>query len=389
MKRSSPVLLVTLIALLPPSATHARSAADVPRVDNPAKAPSARTAHLEELWRIGGDTDAEGEIFGKIADLAVGGDGSVYVLDWQAQDVRVFTRDGAHVRTVGREGDGPGELRSPAGLIVMSDGRIGVCQPSPPRVSVFETDGTYASEFYFTPDPEHGFQYLGSIQCREGTFLVSGVDVRQGADAMEQIVRLMQFDAAGKFLCELAKTVHRFDYGNLVVRDDATAFGVLAKAGRAYVVDGWDYEIAAYGPGCQGDRLIARAYEHRKRTGREIEAITDYYRRGGGSQGARFEISKVERDVAWMSARDDGRLWVLSSRGRVDLPEDSLGVFDVYDPAGKLAESVDLRGEGSPQTDRYYLVGDRLFVVTRANAPRDGTVAEAEPTGVICYRAPE
>jgi len=64
MKRSSPVLLVALIALFLPSATPARSAADVPRVDNPAKAPSARTAHLEELWRVGGDTDAEGEIFG-------------------------------------------------------------------------------------------------------------------------------------------------------------------------------------------------------------------------------------------------------------------------------------------------------------------------------------
>ena len=383
---SPQVLLAALVALLSPA--HSRSA-DVPRIDNPAKAPSSRAVRLEELWRIGGDSEAEGEFFGKIGDLVVGADGRVYVLDQQTNDVRVFTKDGEYERTFGREGDGPGEFRDPAGLVRTPDDRIGVYRTSPPRISIFERDGTYVSEFYFTPDPEHDFQYLSSIRCRGGVFVTSGVDTRQGDNGMEQVIRLMQFDAAGNFACELANIVRRFDFGNFVVRDDPQPYAVLSSDGRAYVMTGWDYEIAAHGPDCEVDRVIARKYEPRRRTGAEIEAITEYYRRGGGTQGARIEISKVDRDVAWMGVRDDGNLWVLSSRSRFNLAADSLGVFDVYDRAGRLIESADLKGEGNPQTDRYFLLGDRFFVVTRASAPRDGTVDDAEPMGVICYRVPE
>src|SRR5215213_2239356 len=45
-----------------------------------------------------------------VADIAVGRDGSVYVLERQAHAVRVFAPDGRPVRTLGRAGGGPGEF---------------------------------------------------------------------------------------------------------------------------------------------------------------------------------------------------------------------------------------------------------------------------------------
>lgn len=58
-----------------------------------------------------GSLDAEGpEMFGNVGDVAVGPDGAIYVAEGQAGEVRVFDAEGEYVRTIGRAGEGPGEL---------------------------------------------------------------------------------------------------------------------------------------------------------------------------------------------------------------------------------------------------------------------------------------
>jgi hypothetical protein len=66
----------------------------------------------------------EWETFGRIGGLGVGGDGSIYVLDAQALSVRIFDHGGSYRGTVGRRGEGPGELRRPTGLIVTRAGTL-------------------------------------------------------------------------------------------------------------------------------------------------------------------------------------------------------------------------------------------------------------------------
>jgi 6-bladed beta-propeller len=74
------------------------------------------------VHRIGALDEPAPEAFGRIADLAVDAEGQIYVLDAQAAEVRVFTAQGQHVRSFGREGDGPGELRQPYALSVGPQG---------------------------------------------------------------------------------------------------------------------------------------------------------------------------------------------------------------------------------------------------------------------------
>ncbi len=50
------------------------------------------------------------EAFGAVTNVAFGPSGNVYVSDRINREVRVFEQDGSHVRTFGRQGQGPGEF---------------------------------------------------------------------------------------------------------------------------------------------------------------------------------------------------------------------------------------------------------------------------------------
>ena len=67
---------------------------------------------VEEL-RLGNVMGDGPEGFGRIHDLAVDRAGRIYVLDVGSKEVRVFGRDGAYLRTMARDGEGPGEIRYP------------------------------------------------------------------------------------------------------------------------------------------------------------------------------------------------------------------------------------------------------------------------------------
>ena len=72
---------------------------------------------LRERFRLG-SLDGDGpDVFGAIRDVELGADGELYVLDGQAEEVRVFLSDGTYLHTLGRSGEGPGELNRPAGMV--------------------------------------------------------------------------------------------------------------------------------------------------------------------------------------------------------------------------------------------------------------------------------
>ena len=85
-----------------------------------------------------GELDGPEEyLFGRIRSVAVNDDGTVYVLDQQAQHVRVFDSLGVYLETLGRRGEGPGEFTRAEAIAVLPDGRLIVRDPGNQRVTVF------------------------------------------------------------------------------------------------------------------------------------------------------------------------------------------------------------------------------------------------------------
>lgn len=103
---------------------------------------------VEETLRIGATDGDPNYQFGAIVGLDVDGDGRIYVLDQQAQNVRVYDANGAYLRSIGRPGNGPGELSPGAGAVLVGPGdTLFVPDAMQQRVNRFLPDGTAAGSF--------------------------------------------------------------------------------------------------------------------------------------------------------------------------------------------------------------------------------------------------
>ena len=100
------------------------------------------TAELVPEVTIGMFDGPEEYIFGQIVSLAMGADGTIYVMDQQVPALRVYNADGSYRTTFGREGGGPGEYQRPdGGLNILSDGRILLRDPANARIQVYSPEG--------------------------------------------------------------------------------------------------------------------------------------------------------------------------------------------------------------------------------------------------------
>ena len=115
------------------------------RVTNPAQGvwrERSAWASVPEL-RLGEVEGPEATVFGSISALAVDDGGRIYVLDRQANELRIFASDGAHVRSVGRSGGGPGEYTAANGLFWLSPDTLVVVDQQGGRYSFLSREGEY------------------------------------------------------------------------------------------------------------------------------------------------------------------------------------------------------------------------------------------------------
>ena len=91
---------------------------DLPAID--AIGPDVTEAHVD--LRFGSrDGDDPNLLFGDIRGIQASSDGNIYVLDYQAAEVRVFDSDGRYLRTIVRRGEGPGEVTAANGIVLSGD----------------------------------------------------------------------------------------------------------------------------------------------------------------------------------------------------------------------------------------------------------------------------
>jgi hypothetical protein len=96
--------------------------------------------------------DADEAVLGRPIALAVGAD-CLYVADAMDCAVKVFTKEGRFLRSVGRKGAGPGELSFPSGVAAIGDSIV-VADKLNFRIQTFDRQGTVRGAFKvpFAPD---------------------------------------------------------------------------------------------------------------------------------------------------------------------------------------------------------------------------------------------
>ncbi len=82
-------------------------------------------------------------VFGTIGDVLYTSGGNIAVLDETACCVKIFDPSGEFAVQLGREGSGPGEMLHPGGMILLSEGSIGVLDQPTGGLHCFSEDGTF------------------------------------------------------------------------------------------------------------------------------------------------------------------------------------------------------------------------------------------------------
>lgn len=396
------ILAVAVLTFVPPPA------AGQEQVMNPGKtAEGLETLELKELWRVGGYDDDE-VLFGVITDIIADSNGNFYLLDSQLNEVQVYSPKGEYQRTIGREGEGPGEFRAAFNLLLLPNGNIGVLQAFPSKIIGLTPDGNPADDFQLPKrDDEVGFKVLfmarnagdqlavvyGFNQPSETGFVQKGVLSLFGPDGSNERQLFSQgstMNAADPKITELEWDTFRNRWTS-------------GSDGRVYSAVHWgEYKINVWDKDGKLTHVINRESPAHKRTDAESERILEIYKgftRQIPIPNIQYEIQPNWNPVQSVNARDDGTLWVQTSRGGpAGLPGGQIGGYDIFDKDGKLVRQVILEGQGNPQTDGYFFVRDRLFVVTdfldAMMALQGGAGAseevdeEAAPMEIICYQLP-
>ena len=128
-------------------------------------------------------------LFGNVYAIAVDDSRQVYVLDSQAEHVRVFDAEGTHLRTLGGRGEGPGELQGAASVAVLSDGRVLVQEVAGFLIEVYGPDGRHLEQWAYNSAGIIIPQKPMAVD-RNGRIHVTVAGSSPSRFAFEQVVRL-------------------------------------------------------------------------------------------------------------------------------------------------------------------------------------------------------
>ncbi len=335
------------------------------------------TLQMREMWRVGDDDDGD-ILFGLIPRASADGQGNVYVLDSQLNHVLVFSPTGELLRTLFREGEGPGEIRQPRDMMVMGDGRVGVVQEFPGVIIFVDADGDPAGRIRIGGS-DGGTYSLTACEAAGDHFVVSTNDQTPGSapGLSNRGYYLNSIDDKGLLTNIYCESHAVYDFNNFVFseRDHTPTFwwGFAAGAdGRTCATPDRDqYAIHVFAANGQLEMVIEREYKPIKRSDKEYEESRRIYESALTQLPVDYKLI-VEREaaaIAYMQRglrfRPDGSIWALSGRGIRELPAGVLAVFDVFDRSGEFVKQVELRGPGDAVRDGIFFAGDDRIVVVK------------------------
>ncbi|MFH0778056.1 MAG: hypothetical protein V2A71_05425 [Candidatus Eisenbacteria bacterium] len=357
---------------------------------------------MQEQWRLESETPDGNLVFGAIDDVEQDSEGNFYLLDYMLTTVHVVSPLGAHVRSLGREGTGPGEFSSVEDCFLTLDRRLGVVEYNRQRINFLALDGTPAGEW--TP---HGF---GELRVRPLDAAASPHGIVASCRLLEPLgnqatlhLFLGLFDWGGSLKKKCFSRTVELRRGHTMTFDESAseplAYFALASDGAIYVAPHHsEYQIVCLDPFGEHYMTIMREYDHLSRSPDEVERTRENMNAEYGSLGsAVFVPSPFERDVFGLRVLGE-YLWVETSVGWFRPGTGNANVYDVFDKKGRFVRQAVLRGAKDPVEDYFYLLDQHALRITFGVNSLSAWVGSARDTSstpqealqtVICYHLVE
>jgi hypothetical protein len=311
-------------------------------IRNP-KEPLYKTPVLElkEDLSIGGTGASGDRILSDIRDVVVDDAGSIYVLDWQNSRIQVFDRAGTFLRTIGRKGQGPGELEIPLTMSTVGRSQELAIQQASGRFSFFKTDGTFVRSFVY--------KGLSSIRglC-DSTGQVYLTEIRPAQEGLRYLYKKVAAD--GTALATVLDVPIRSGKGYdpfapipwfQIGRNDEFVFGFPET-----------YEIRIFGTTAKLKKRILRDYDPVAVTDSERAEQEKAFQGGPFREGGTtFRPSKFHAAYRWFFLSDLGHIFVAT----FETAPDGKTIHDVFDPEGRFIGRIPLKRIGVGIFDgKYY-----------------------------------
>ncbi len=319
---------------------------------------------LVEDLRIG-NADGEGPAgFAQIAALETDGLGRLYVLEGQAQQVRVFDATGAYVRAIGRNGSGPGEFRQAMGMAWDPHDRLWIVDQQNVRYTLVDTSGKVVAT---RPRPFSGWftwRWQGGIDDVGRLYEWYRVPGAMGGD------RLLRYDStlrsADTFpVPSYEGELYKIEQQNMrsYASVPFTPSLVWTFDPRGYVWFGVTAPYRIFRRALKGDTslVVEQAYQPLPVTPSQRDSALARYD-WFVKQGGKLDPSRVpDRKPAFerFTIDDAGALWVTpvvdgDGKGRT---------LDVFDPGGRYLGRV-VAPFSIFANGPLLIRGDRLYAVT-------------------------
>lgn len=124
--------------------------------------PDGRVVTAEADLVIGSEERGDAYILGDVRGVEPAADGTIYIFDKQAAEIRAFDASGVYLRTVAGPGQGPGEIAEANGMALVGDTVLWVHDHRKWRMSGI---GTHGGELdgYELPVKSYGYIFSGVI----------------------------------------------------------------------------------------------------------------------------------------------------------------------------------------------------------------------------------
>jgi len=277
---------------------------------------------IEEELSIG---EADGPVeymFSNLKNLTVDDRGYIYALDGKEKHIKVYNDEGKYVRTIGRAGQGPGEIGFPRNVCITPQNDVMVPDSANKRLAFFSMEG----------------ELIKSIALKSLRLLETKIDSNREIIGIEIVTEeknprheLKKFNADMKYLCS-------FDSSPLQNPRNLNPFLFslrwdIDKNDR--IVCGYPitYEIKIFDPESNIIKKIEKDYEPLEITKEDIK------RTEGMPPGIKLSMPKYYPAFRNFIIDDECRIFVLTWE---KVPDGDERYYDVFDKEGKYIAKIPL-----------------------------------------------
>lgn len=295
---------------------------------------------------IGVELGDSSYVFASIDALAHGPDGNIYALDRGACCVRVYSPRGDFIRTISREGNGPGEITAAFAMAVLGDGRISICAPMQGGIHNFLPDGEWEGlSAEFTNNPP-----MNMVGADSNAYVALKLTVDFVDGELISNFLIGRYEEDNEPSAVYHENEFLFDPNDLTGLLNQTLFSheyFADRSGNVYIsqYSTEDYRVNVFDRDGNQILEITKDVAQVEKSPEEIQEEKDWmeaWLRNIGAQGVVIEYNPepYRWTISDIGCDGLGRIWV--RRGAELSP-----VFDVYDAQGNSLFVAEVEGIGS------------------------------------------